>query len=91
MINCAPVLQIMALSLSVLPATQSVDCALDLSTARPELVDFAPALSLSKGDSPGRRAQLVSGLRLRSVALIHTCRPSGPRTRPHHSPRSRTQ
>ena len=32
----------MALSLSILPRPQRLDCALDLSTVRPELVDSAP-------------------------------------------------
>ena len=46
----------------------------------------------SKGRIGGpRRAQPESGSRRRSLALIHIWRPSVPRTRPHHSPRSRTQ
>jgi hypothetical protein len=32
----------MALSLSILPCPELVDCALRLSTVRPELVDYAP-------------------------------------------------
>jgi hypothetical protein len=52
-------------------------------------------LTLSTGARRGR-AQLTSArespsVRLTSLALIHIWRPSGPRTRPHHSPRSRTQ
>ena len=88
MINCAPVLWIITLSLSIRPARNSSIVSWTCGPC-PELVDYAA--ELVEGDSPRRRAQLASGVRLRSVALIHTCRPSGPRTRPHHSPRSRTQ
>ena len=65
------------LSLPILPRRSSIEPG---PVARPE-----PACVLSVMLHP------VSGLRLRSLALIHIWRPSGPRTRPHHSLRSRTQ
>jgi hypothetical protein len=40
-------------------------------------------------DCDRSRLQALLG-RLRSEALNHACRPSGPRTRPHHSRRSFT-
>ena len=59
----------------LLASTTTQDRLVVINAAALSLVDHAP----------------VSVLRLRSLALIHIWRPSGPRTRPHHSPRSRTQ
>ena len=60
-------------------------------------VEVGHAVSLFRHKVNGRRTMIdndhysASFARRRSVALIHSGLPSGPRTRPHHSKRSLTQ